>query len=136
MATRAECGVRNWEFGIHSAFRIPHSAFTNERGALFGFAIITAVVSSIAAYAALFSATAGARMGAVLRGRPQARYAAESGLVIARERLQRTPTYCGSTEPLDTNADGVDDTNVEITVTTCGPGNERAPHIVRARVTY
>ena len=108
----------------------------SERGGLFGFALILALIASIAAYAALFTATAGGRYGKALKDRPRARYAAEAGIVIAREQLQRVPTYCGSPVAIDTDADGTNDTTVDITVTACGAGNENQPHIIRGRVLY
>ena len=107
----------------------------NERGGgLFGFAVIVALIASIAAYAVLAVALSQARQGTVLRERPRVRYAAEAGLVMLQQRLWRNPGYCAaSSEQIDTNGDGGGDTTVELSVSNCGPTNR---HQLLARVTY
>lgn len=108
----------------------------SERGALLTFALATAVISSIAAYAALVVATSQARQGRVLQQRPSATYAAEAGVVVAREILWRNPTYTGETKMLDMNADGVAETQVTITVTPLNPLEPLGRRRIEARVIY
>ena len=106
------------------------------RGAILAIVIATAFMASIAAYAALLIASSQARQGAFARGRTEARYLAEAGLVIAMQQLAANPAYCGATERVDTNWDGVanaSDPQVVVTVTSCGANNA---HTLRATVTY
>ncbi len=88
----------------------------NERGGLLGFALATALISSITIYAVLFSAISQGRQGRFLKERLRAQYVAEAGLVIAKERLWRDPTYAGGVVPV-TDTSGLNSTNVTITVT-------------------
>ena len=106
-----------------------------ERGTgLFGFAVVLAIVASIAAYAILVIAMSQARQGHVLQEHPRARYAAEAGLVLLRERLLRNPAYCTSSSELtDTNGDGGGDTWINLQVTNCGVTNR---HQLISRVAY
>ena len=112
------------------------SRITNheKRGAfLIAMALISAVTGGIAAWSVLFVATAQARQAGLFRERTDARYLAEAGLVIARERLWASPAYCGGTESVDINGDGTGDVNVAVTVTNCGAGN---PHQVTVQAVY
>ena len=111
-------------------------------GGLFGFAVLLALVSSIAAYAVLVVAMSQARQGKVLHERPRVRYAAEAGLVIAQERLWTNPDECTGNPPgstaglsqfIDTNGDSGGDTQVDVTWTNCGAGRR---HRLSAKVTY
>ncbi len=88
----------------------------NERGGLLGFALATALISSIMVYAVLFSAVSQGRQGRFLKERLRAQYVAEAGLVIAKEQLWRNPGYTGST-PTITDTAGLTPTRVTITVT-------------------
>ena len=116
---------------------------TQERGAaLFGTAVATAIVSSIAAYAALTIAMSQARQGKVLHERPRTHYAAEAALVVAQERLWRNPNDCAGapiggtaqvTQGIDTDGTGGADTFVDLSWTNCGAGRR---HVISARVTY
>lgn len=122
---------------------------TKQRGAVLGIAVLSAVVGSFAAYALLMLALVRARQAQFsIAGRPKARYLAEAALVVARAKLwgedvipYPDPTSScmvpGSdavaTEDIDTDGDGLGDTQVDVTVTNCGaPG----PHTVTARVVY
>ncbi len=94
-----------------------------------GFALATALLSSIAAVAALYAARSGAGMNALLlRTRPPARYAAEAGLVYAYEQLRANPAYAGGPFRLDVDGNGVLDTTVTITVDPADPAGRRAVH--------
>ena len=105
----------------------------NERGGLFGFALIMALVFSISAYSVLFVASSQARQGGALGARSRARYAAEAGIIIAKESLWSNPGYCTGNPTIDTNGDGVDDTVVNVSVIPCGAG---IAHEIRAQVVY
>lgn len=100
------------------------------------FALATAVISSIAAYAALVVATSQTRYGPLLEHRPPSRYAAEAGLVIAQETLWRDPSYVGGAQMLDMDADGTADTTVVISVTPVDPMAPQGRRRIEARVTY
>ena len=119
----------------------------HNRGSALGMVIITGVVFAIAAFSVLTMSFSGASHPAGTPQSFQARYAAEAGLVWAYERLWLDPNYpasscvtgpctaaCTDTIPIDTDGNGpLPATNVNITVTNCGPNNT---HQVSARVTY
>lgn len=68
--------------------------------------------------------------------RNRARYLAEAGLVLARERLFVNPDYCGGTEMLDTNGDAIGDTAVTITMSGCVANGLYDRSEIRAKVSY
>jgi len=109
----------------------PRAAW-GERGAVLGFAIMTAFLASLAAYAMLVIAASQAQHARFHREHASARHAAEAGLVWARERLTREfaggPTFCGTPGPPDING-----MSVEVTVSPC-PGGW--PRTVSSTVTY
>ena len=119
------------------------TGLSNSRGlGLLAFAIATAMISSLAAYAALLVSLNQARAGRVLHERPRARYAAEAGLVIAKERLWRNAGDCagaglggtaGVVQQIDTDGDGSGDTSVQIQWTNCGANGQ---HRITSTVVY
>jgi len=121
----------------------------NQRGMVLGIVVISSIVFAVVAYAVLAVSSSKMQLGQFDRQRIRMRYAAESGLAIAYQRLFADPNYpqscveaCTNCVPgqdasdnikVDTNGDGSDDTNVLVTITTCGDGND---HVVTAKVTF
>ena len=96
------------------------------RGAILAVVMITSLVASIAAYTVLMLAVSQGRQGRFFRTQTTARYLAEAGMVIAKERLQANPIWCGGTEPggvqqIDADANGTLEAweTVTITVVPC-----------------
>ena len=113
-----------------------HMLGTQRGLAMLGMVMAIALTASIAAYATLLVATSQARIATVTTVRSQSRYLAEAGLVIATQKLIANPAYCGGTERVDTDGDGVvnaSDPSVVVTVTSCGAGNT---HQITAAVNY
>ena len=107
-----------------------------ERGvAVLGAVLMTALLLSIASFAALSIALSGSRRAKAFdESSVRAQYAAQAGLVRAYEELWRTPAYCGETWSIDTDGSGtLPVTSVAIAVTSCGAGNA---HTVSAKATY
>ena len=100
----------------------------NHRGAVLGVAILTALVSSVAAYIILMLALTQARLARFHRERIRARYAAEAGVIWAQQQLWTTPGYCGNPPPPSLNG-----LTVTVSVTNCEAGLD---HTVKAQVTY
>ena len=108
----------------------------NERGMALGFVLIIALLGAIAAYAILMLAISQARHSAFSQERPSARYAAEAGLVWARQRLWEDPTSCFPANPdlsVDADGDGTAETNVDIVASSCGATDRRT---LTAQVVY
>ncbi len=116
----------------------------NDRGAVLGITIMTALICGIAAYAVLQASVSEARHTKFMKGRVGARYLSEAALIIAKEKLwnEATTPYppgCAAggmmtmTELVDTNGDGTGDTPVNVTITNCGAGNQ---HTIAAKATY
>ena len=99
-----------------------------ERGAVLGFAIMTAFLASLVSYAMLGLAVSQTRHATFHRGHAIALHAAEVGLVWGQQRLMSNPAYCGAPDPPAINGIAVD-----VTVAPCvGP----APRTVTAKVIY
>ncbi len=118
----------------------------NDRGAVLGITIMTALICGIAAYAVLFTSVSEARHTKFMKGRVGARYLSEAAIVYARERLWQNPAFCLTNQPvtIDTNGSGVlgdavgvppePDKVVDfVTISNCGAGNQ---HVITARVDY
>lgn len=91
--------------------------------------IMVALIGALAGLTMLTVAISHIKRSQFWHQRGRARYLAEAGLVLARERLFIDPDYCGGTESLDTNGDQVGDTPVTIGISNCGEGNR---HEIRA----
>ena len=91
--------------------------------------IVTALIASVAAFGILMLAMSGSRTSETQIDRLRAQYAAEAGLVWAKERLWADPTYCGTPPPPALNG-----MTVSFTFSgTCAAG---APRRIEATVTY
>ncbi len=106
--------------------RVP-SMRRNERGAVLGLALFTALIASFASLAVLQLAISQTQHAKFHHDRTRSRYAAEAGIVYAQQQLLANPGYCG-TGGLDINGISVD-----VTVTDCGAGKA---HTVSAKVVY
>lgn len=115
----------------------------NERGMALGIVIFSAIVFSVASFAVLNVAMSRAQTSTFQEGRVRARYAAEAGLVWARERLWADPgfpNFCipgGFSLPFDSDGNGVIDAPYDfviITATDCSP--TRSPRTLQAKVTF
>lgn len=113
-----------------------HGYGQGRRGAVFPMVIAMALALSVVAFGLLFMALTYARQGRFSKERIKARYAAEAALVWTMDFLWRNPTYCGGLQPFDTDGDGLQETNIDIAVRPCGPGNETRPHRVTATAMY
>jgi hypothetical protein len=98
---------------------------------------IIALLFSLVAYANILLAVSQTRQTQFRRSRASARAVAEAGYIIAKERLWVNPDYCGGTQLIDSNADGIltpgVDLAVLITVTSCGAANS---HRIITKVAY
>lgn len=114
-----------------------------ERGGSLVIVVISAVVFAIAAAAVLALSVASSQSAGNREGRLRARFAAESALVIAYQKLwnEATTAYppgCPAGAAQGATTETVDTGNglpmqVTVTVTNCGAGNE---HKVTAKVSY
>ena len=119
----------------------------DERGFALGVVIITAVIFSVAAFAILMMGITRARIGRLDQERARAYYAAEAGVVWAMQKLWVDPRFDSSpgwagppNDPawMDTNADGINDTKVDIFLKACTappPGCESGRKL-EAKVDY
>ena len=114
----------------------------NAKGYILGMTLILAFVFAIVAYANLMLAVSQAEHRKFAEKHPNASYAAEAGVVIARERLIRNRDYCGPTgtgvwtQQVDSDGDGAvtaADLTVEITINNCGASNSQT---ISAKVVY
>ena len=96
---------------------------SDQKGAVLGLAILTALIGSIASYAMLASAMSQAHHAKFFRDRTRARYLAEAGVVIAQQRLLANPSYTAVNEPVDVDGDSAPD--VQLTVSNLGVGNSK-----------
>ena len=127
---RQQSSVTPTRLNCVSAPRSRHS-----RGIALLIVLISALIFSITALGVLaLAVNRGRQITFVSEARIRARFAAEAGLVWATQRLWNNPTKfpspccnvgCAGTPqkvswPIDTNADGVNDETVDITVTNCG----------------
>ena len=152
LRTRA---IRRHAQGSDNSARV--SSLSEERGVTLAAVIITALIFAIAAFALLNMVLSQVQRAEGSLARQRAAYAAESGLVWATQRLCRDPNYpsagpsstcitpsscttcntAGSQASdrlsLDTDGNGSLETQVNITVTNCGPNRL---HTLSARVTY
>ena len=108
----------------------------NQRGMVLSLAVVTALIGSIAALAALMMAFSHSRHAQFHRERTRARYFAELGLVREQLRLWDSPADCGITLIGDQDGDTVADPDIVVTVSDCGPGNETKAHRLSAIVRY
>ena len=93
-----------------------HDVKTHERGFALAATVITALLCAVAAYVVLLIATSQARRAKVFQERYAARYAAEAGLVWAKEqKLWTTPTW-SSGAGADVTINGF---NVDINLPPC-----------------
>ena len=104
------------------------SSHSTERGAILPIVLGTALLCAIAAYAVLIIVAAQGRHAQFYRGRLRARYAAEAGMVWAKERLWLNPTYCGNPAPPP-----IEGMVVSITISDCTAGSNKT---IAARATY
>ena len=96
-----------------------------ERGVVLGMVLITSVIFGIAAFGLLFLAMSQSTQTVVVsESRTRARYAAESGLVMAMQELWANPLDCAfGPYNLDTNNDGINETTVTVAAVPCpAPG--------------
>ncbi|MBI4343528.1 MAG: hypothetical protein HY601_01765 [Candidatus Omnitrophica bacterium] len=107
----------------------------DERGAVLGIVIITAVVAAIAAAAALQIAIAQSRHARAFRERARAQAAAEAGLVWAMEQLRAdsTLTFDAPVDVVIPGITSVEDIPVDIVPTCAAPCQNRT---LRATVVY
>ena len=108
-----------------------HDVKAHERGFALAATVITALLCAVAAYVILLIATSQARRAKVFQERYAARYAAEAGLVWAKEQLWANPTW--SPNPgTDVTINGL---AVDILLPTCSsnPCEERQ---LQAKVIY
>ena len=120
---------------------------SKEPSGMIALSIVTVMAFMFAttAFAVLFMGIGRARRIAI-KDSSRARYAAEAALVYVMQKLWANPNYpsacckvgCNGTTKtdtlaLDTDANGTNETTVNLTVTNCGEGNE---HALSAKVTY
>ena len=98
-----------------------------ERGAVLGASILTALVCSVIAYLVMFLAVSQARQARFYHQRVRARYATEAAIVWAQQQLRANPAFCL------TNGNGplLEGYQTTVTVTNCGANNS---HQIQARV--
>ena len=101
-----------------------------ERGAVLGVAIMTAIVCSVVAYLILFLATSQARQARFYHRRVRARYATEAAIVWAQQQLRANPAFC-MTDGNGPLLEGLEEYQTKVTVTSCGAGNN---HQIQARI--
>ncbi len=115
---------------------------SSRSGMVLGMSIILAVLFALVAYSNLLLAISQAEQTRFFKSHPTAKYAAEAGIVIARERLMANPNYCGPggtgtwTQQVDSDGDGfvkAADLNVQITLSAPCPS---AKHTISSKVVY
>ncbi len=121
------------------------SRLSGQKGYVLGMAIILSFIFAIASYGNLMLAISQGDHTRIRRAHPNARYAAEAGVVIARERLILNANDCGPlsgggdgdwTQQVDSNGDNAltaDDLWVQITLSLPCPG---ASHTITTQVVY
>lgn len=127
------------------------TSLKSNKGMILGIALILAAIFALVSYANLALAVAQAEQAQFWRERPAARYAAEAGVIIVKERLWLNPNYGGGpsaktncpvlgsnrtwTEQVDSDGAGIgpDDLSVTITLTNCGQDRR---HNISAQVLY
>ena len=97
-----------------------------QRGSLLTMVIVGAIIFSLTAYAMLNMSLSRTQSVKYNVDRYRARYAAEAGVVYAMQKLWANPTWSSGQGwttaedlELDTNADGVTDTQVDIILPAC-----------------
>lgn len=97
------------------------------RGAILAIALMTALVASIFAYSLLTLSVSQGRQARFFRGRTQARYLGEAGMVIAQARLlNNLNAYCApAVQQIDTNGNGSLDAGEPWVTITVTPGCPR-----------
>ena len=100
-------------------------AATNQQGAALLIVFFMALICAIASYAILAASMAQSYHARFWRQRTDARYLAEAGMVLARERLLANPNYTGGTEVID---------GVGVRITVAGAANTR--QTISAAVNY
>jgi len=121
-----------------------HQTRQANRGGSLVIVVISAVVFAIMAAAVLMMSVASNQSAGNREGRLRSRFAAESALVIAYEKLwnESTVPYPPGCPPGSNQVNELVDTDgagpllpvsVQVTVTNCGAGNE---HKVTAKVSY
>ncbi len=121
-----------------------HRTQTSRGGALIA-VIVTALIASVAAFAALMMAMSQSQSAKLQQDRLVARYAAEAGLVWAQQQLWDEQAFWSNPAHPCTDP-GTEGTNVvltnqplpgigpvNITITNCGVGR---PHKITAKVSY
>ena len=111
----------------------------NNQGAILAIAMMTAMVASIFAYSLLALSVSQGQQARFFRGRTQARYLGEAGMVIAQARLlNNLNTFCTPTAQLiDTSGDGIlqaTEPSVTITVTPGCPRPAGSAVTIQVRV--
>ncbi len=115
---------------------------SNRSGMVLGMSIVLAVLFALVAYSNLLLAISQAEQTRFFKAHPNAKYAAEAGVVIARERLMVNANYCGPggtgtwTQQVDSDGDGAitaADLNVQITLSAPCPA---AKHTISSKVVY
>lgn len=111
---------------------------SGERGVVLGIVIITAIIFGIAAFGLLSMAVNQARQATfVSQDRARARYAAESGLVMAMQELWVDQNDCVfGPYNLDTNGDGANETTVTVTRSGICPPPPNTLSTLQAKVTF
>ena len=89
---------------------------TQERGVVLAAVVITALICAVAAYTVLLMATSRARQAKFYRERDAARYAAEAGMIWAREQKLWTDPRWSSGPGTDVTINGFD---VDIVLPAC-----------------
>ena len=98
-----------------------------------GAAVITALLCAVAAYTILLIATSQARRAKIFQERYAARYAAEAGLVWAKEQLWSDSTWSsGVGPPADLTINGFD-VDIDLPPCTATPCETRQ---LKAKVIY
>ncbi len=109
------------------------SVLQNKRGAVLTFTLVMAFLFAVAAYADIMMALSQAEQARFFKERPAARYASESGVVWAMQRLWQDPTWSSAAGNVDfTMPDG---TPVDVIIPPCvnNPCEDRA---IQAKVAY
>lgn len=105
----------------------------NERGAVLTFTLVMAFLFAVAAYADIMMAVSQAEQSRFWKERPKARYASESGIVWAMQRLWEDPTWSSPAGNVDfTMPDG---TPVDVIVAPCS-NNPCEDREISAEVAY
>ena len=107
---------------------------SSDRGMILAVTMMMALVASIVAYGILQLSVSQGRQGRFFRSQTSARYLAEAGMVVARERLRENPsTFCTNPTPvpIDTNGNGIDPSDPIVDVTVIPVG---CPHLGNATI--